>query len=159
MHVLRQDQDACSGTAPPDRLRRLKTLIGVGRRHPDIHDRDIGATALHLLQQLTAVRGQPGNFEAGLSQQPRKAFPQDHGIIGDHYPHGNSARSVVPRPGGLDTVSVPPSASTRSVSPRRPVPCPAAAPPIPSSATSMVSRPAAQAALTRTSLPCECFVA
>ena len=92
-------------------------------------------------QQLVAVAGQPHDLEPGLLEQPGEALAQDHGIVGERYSHGTSARSEVPRPGGLDTVIVPPSASIRSASPRSPEPPVGLAPPIPSSATSTTSRP------------------
>ena len=56
-------------------------------------------------------------------------------------PHGSSAITRVPPPGGLSTASQPPSASTRSERPRSPELREGSAPPIPSSATTTVSRP------------------
>ena len=93
-------------------------------------------------EQLVSVAGQPDDLEPGLLEQPGEALAQDHRIVGERYPHGTSARSEVPRPGGLDTVIVPPSASIRSASPRSPEPPVGLAPPIPSSATSTSSRAA-----------------
>src|SRR5581483_9499252 len=85
--------------------------------------------------------GESDDLEAGLSEQPRQALAQDHGVVGDDYAHGISARSLVPRPGGLDKVSRPPRASTRSARPRNPEPPAPVAPPIPSSETSSESTP------------------
>ena len=98
-----------------------------------------GLGALDQLKQSVGVGGEPDDLEAGLFEQAGEAFAQDHGVVGQGYAHGISARSVVPRPGGLEIVSRPPSASTRSASPRSPEPPVGVAPPMPSSAISMVS--------------------
>jgi hypothetical protein len=131
----------------------------VGRRHANVDDRDVRIRSLDERAQLLGIGGQTDHLESGLLEQPRKALAQDHRVIRDGYPHGISARSVVPRPGGLDTVTRPPSASTRSARPRSPEPTPAAAPPIPSSATSSTSRRFFSHAASRTSLACECLPA
>ena len=118
-----------------------------------------GIVPLHQLEQLVAVAGQPDDLEASLLQQPRKSLAQDHRVVGERYSHGISARSVVPRPGGLETVKLPPRASTRSAKPRSPEPPDVVAPPIPSSATSITSDRSSPLAVTRTSLPWECLAA
>ena len=52
---------------------------------------------------------------------------------------GSTARTSVPSPGGLSTLSEPSQAPTRSASPLSPEPAPACAPPTPSSRTSTTS--------------------
>jgi glycosyltransferase involved in cell wall biosynthesis len=61
---------------------------------------------------------------------------------------GSTARTSVPSPGGLVTLSEPSQAPTRSVSPLRPEPAPTLAPPIPSSRTSTTSAPSSRASRT-----------
>ena len=52
----------------------------------------------------SASAAKPDDLEARLVQQAGQTFAQDHGVVGEGYAHGISARSVVPRPGGLETV-------------------------------------------------------
>src|SRR2546421_9524837 len=109
--------------------------------------------------ELVGVGGETDHLEAGLLEQPSESLAQDHRVVCDDYPHGISTRKVVPRPGGLDTVSQPPSASTRSARPRSPEPPPDAAPPIPSSTSSSTRTRSSLRATRRTSLACECLAA
>ena len=69
------------------------------------------------VEQLVSVGREPDDLETGLLEQSGEALAQDHRIVGQGYSHGISARRDVPRPGGLETVSVPPSASMRSARP------------------------------------------
>jgi glycosyltransferase involved in cell wall biosynthesis len=61
---------------------------------------------------------------------------------------GSTARTSVPSPGGLDTLSDPSHAPTRSLSPLSPEPAPTLAPPMPSSRTSTTSLPSSRASRT-----------
>ena len=61
---------------------------------------------------------------------------------------GSTARTSVPSPGGLVTLSEPSQAPTRSVKPLSPEPAPTLAPPIPSSRTSTTSAPSSRASRT-----------
>ena len=58
---------------------------------------------------------------AGL-EEPGKTVPEQDLVLGDHNPHGNSAVTIVPRPRGLSTLTLPPRAATRSVMPNKPEP-------------------------------------
>ena len=70
------------GPALADDLGRPQALVGVGGRHPDVDDRDVGAGALHQLQQLVAVAGQPDDLEPGLREQAGQPLAQDHRVVG-----------------------------------------------------------------------------
>ena len=41
----------------------------------------------------------PTTSKPASTQQPRQALPQDQRVVGQHYPHGSSARMRVPRTG------------------------------------------------------------
>ena len=73
-------------------------------------------------QQARAVVGLRHDVDVVLAQQRDDPLAQQRLVLGDHDPHGSSARIVVGPPGGLVTVSVPSSASTRWRSPVRPPP-------------------------------------
>src|SRR5260370_28046153 len=90
--------------------------------------------------ELLGVIGLAHHLYAGLFQQPGRALPDQHGVVGDHDPHGISARMRVAPPATWPTQRRPPSAPTRSATSASPAsgsrPGPAAA----STATSMTSR-------------------
>jgi hypothetical protein len=67
-----------------DLVRRTQALIGVGRRHPDVDDGDVGAVRADLAQQVLGVPGLAGDLEAGLLEQAREALAQQHGVISEH---------------------------------------------------------------------------
>src|SRR5690606_2624076 len=77
---------------------------------------------------------------AGVGEDARQPRSQQHGVLGDHDPHGSSTEMVVGPPAGLITSIEPPSPVMRSRRPRRPVPLPTSAPPWPLSRTSITSR-------------------
>jgi hypothetical protein len=72
---------------------------------------------------------------------------------------GSQTCNVVPSPGGLCTVIVPPSASTRSVSPVSPEPLAGSAPPMPSSRTVSRRRPSTTSAATHMAVGRACLAA
>src|SRR5262249_18968166 len=148
--VLGQHEHAELRVACAQLPRRPQALVRVGRRHADVHDRDIGALLLHLAKQLVRVARLANDFEPRLGEQTRHSLAQEHGVVGDHDTQGISALSRVPAPGGLSRTSVPPSASTRSESPRSPDPPAGSAPPDPSSATSTTARPLRRYTVTET---------
>ena len=56
-------------------------------------------------QQPVAVLGLRDDVDVGVAQQRHDPLAQQREVLGDHDPHGSSARTVVPRPLGLVTVS------------------------------------------------------
>ena len=101
----------------------------MGRGHAHVDDRQVGLVALDDGEQVVGVVDGGDHLLPGVGQQPREAGAQEHGVLGDHDPHGSSTSSVVGPPGGLTTCMLPPWAITRSRSPRRPVPASGSAPP------------------------------
>src|SRR6185437_15923613 len=116
------------------------------------------ALGAHRLQQRTGVAHGGDHVEAVVAQQALQAVAQQREILGDHYSHGSSARTVVGPPGGLMTRSVPSSASTRRRKPLSPPPS-ASAPPLPSSWTSTESTPSPLQMRTSTRRAPECLPA
>ena len=63
------------------------------------------------------------DLDARLGEQPGQALAQQHGVVGDHDPHGSSASTSVPWGWFSLTRKVPRSADTRSARPCSPLPC------------------------------------
>ena len=51
--------------------------------------------------QLVAVVGLRHDLDAGAPQQRGDALADEQAVVGDHDPHGSSAVTTVPAPGGL----------------------------------------------------------
>src|SRR5262249_4603887 len=98
------------------------------------------------------------DLEVVVPQQPGQAVSQEREVLGDHDPHGSSARIVVGPPSGLSTVSFPSSASTRRRRPARPLPF-ASAPPWPSSVIATASVPFRRVTAIAIRAAPECLVA
>jgi hypothetical protein len=90
-------------------------------------------------------------------EESAKAFPEENLVFGDHYAHGSSAVTIVPAPGGLATMTLPPSAVTRSPMPSSPAPSEITAPPMPLSRMATTSLLLRLPALTVTAEALACF--
>ena len=97
------EQKAHVGELLADHKGRAQPVVGVFRRHPDVDDRHVRFVRTNLPQQILGVARLGDDFDSRLGEQPDGALPQQHGVVGDHYAHGISARSTVPSPGGLLT--------------------------------------------------------
>ncbi len=65
-------------------MRGAQALVGVGRRHPHVHDRDVGLVRADLAHQVLGVAGLADDVEARLLEQADEALAQQHGVIGDN---------------------------------------------------------------------------
>ena len=122
LDVLGEHQDRHVRPLLADHERGLDALVVERRRHPHVDDAHVRLVLGDGAQQRLAVVDRVDDLEAALLEQPRKAFAQQHRVLGDHGSHGSSTRSVVPVPGGLTTMKSPSMARTRSRSPLRPMP-------------------------------------
>ena len=117
LDVLGEDQDADVGVALARLDRRAHALVGERGREAHVDDREVGLVAADDAQQARAVVGLRDDVDVVLAQQGDDPGAQQRLVLGDHDPHGSSARIVVGPPGGLVIVSVPSSASTRCSQP------------------------------------------
>src|SRR6266702_930383 len=114
LQVLGQDQHPDVRVGAADLFRRDQALVGVGGRHLDVDDRHVGMFGGHDPEELLGVADLAGNVHAGVFEEAGCAFPDQHGVVGDHAPHGISARMVIPPFAPCRTWSWPFSAPTRS---------------------------------------------
>ena len=70
----------------PSRISRAATqaLVGVGRRHADVDDRNVGLVHGHVAQQVVGRPGLADDDEADFLEQPHDPFAQEHRVVGDH---------------------------------------------------------------------------
>jgi hypothetical protein len=114
LKVVGQDEHPDVRVRRADFLGGDEAFVGVGRRHLDVDDRDVGACQRDFAAQFPGGPGLADDVEAGLGQQPVKPVPEEYLVVCDHDSHGISAR-IIARPSGPRTVmTLPPSAPTRS---------------------------------------------
>lgn len=65
----------------PDLARRSEALVGVGGRHPDIEDGDVGLEVLHQADGPVAVSRGAHHLESRLLQEPGEALAQQNGVV------------------------------------------------------------------------------
>src|SRR6185312_15904410 len=114
LKVVGQDEHPDIRMRRADFLGGDEALIGVGGRHLDIDDRDVGAGQLDFAAQLLGRARLADDVEAGLGQQAIQPVPEKHLVVRDHHTHGISARSFVRPSGPCTTATQPSSAPTRS---------------------------------------------
>ncbi len=124
-----------SGCSSADLDGRAHALVLVGRRHPDVDDREIGLVLGDGGEERLTVADTRDHGVAGVLEQSCESLAQEHGILGDHDSHGIATSTVVPPPRGLAmskraAVRCNPVPETGEPDPRRTV-----APPTPSSET------------------------
>src|SRR5262249_39720244 len=144
VHVLGQDEDADVGQLATDLARGLEPVVGLARRHADVHHSHVGLQLSDLLDELVGVAHLGHDLEPRARQYARDALAHQHPVLAEHYAHGMLARTVVPSPTALSTVSAPSSVASLSASPRSPEPLAGSAPPRPSSRTSTTMRSPSQ---------------
>ena len=83
LDVLREDEHADARVALADLLGRAQALVGVGRRHPDVHDRDVRAVHRNMAEQVVSGAGLGHDLEACVLEQPRDPFAQEDGVVGE----------------------------------------------------------------------------
>ena len=73
---LREDEHPDLRMLGADRHRRLRPLVGVGRRHADVDDRDVGLLAPHDPLQRVGVTDLRDDLEAVLREDAGDALPR-----------------------------------------------------------------------------------
>ena len=101
IRVLREDDDPEVGVGPPEALGRADALVGVGRRHPDVGEDDVGRARLDGVEQLTEVP-RLDHLPDGrvLGQQGDEALPEQHAVLGEDDPHPGHGRNGRSAAGG-----------------------------------------------------------
>jgi len=59
----------------------------MGRRHPDVDDREIRLILAHEPEQLRAVTRLPHDLVSALLEQPRQALTHQDIVVGDDHSH------------------------------------------------------------------------
>ena len=91
LDVLGEDEHAGGRVPLADLLRRAQPFVGLGRRHPDVDDRDIGLVHRDVAQQVLGVSRLRDDVEAGVPEQARDSLAQEHGVVGEHDADGRGA--------------------------------------------------------------------
>src|SRR6185503_11516642 len=159
--MLAEHDDADLGPGLVELDRQPDPLVGLRRGHADIGQHDVGLRLLDERAEPVEVFRCADELEVrGAGEDPADPFPdQDVVLPVDDPDHstGRTAVSLVPRPGGLQTVNVPPRSAARPRSPRSPEPSVSLAPPTPLSLVSTSTWPPSAATRTRIDDARECF--
>jgi hypothetical protein len=114
LEVLAEHDDCRRRVLLPDAASRDQALVGVGRRHPDVDDRDIRIFQGDQAQERIGVGRFPDHVDPGVGEQSSESRPDQHDVIGNYDPHGITAVTTVAPVAVFDMVSCPPRAPTRS---------------------------------------------
>jgi len=75
-----------------------QTVVGEGRRHAHVDHGDVRAVLDDRVDQRRGVPDGGDDVAAGLAEQAHQPFAQQHRVLGQHYPHGTTASTLVPPP-------------------------------------------------------------
>ena len=89
LHVLRQHEDRGRRRTPADLDCRAQTFVGVGGRHSDVDDTEIGLVFGDGVEECIAVTDRGDHVEARVVEQSDDAVTEEHGVVG----HDRSERS------------------------------------------------------------------
>ena len=82
--VLGEHHDRGPGMPGADLARRAQALVGVGRRHADVDQGDVGRGLVDRPQQLLGRRRLARDGDPGLAQQGGDALADEEVVVGDH---------------------------------------------------------------------------
>ena len=77
LDVLAQDEDRGAGHPPAGLDGRPQALVALGRRHPDVDDRDVGSMLDDRLHERRAVADLGHDDPAGLGDQARQRLADE----------------------------------------------------------------------------------
>src|SRR6266566_2693439 len=70
-------------------FRSAETLVGVGRWHPDVHDRHIREVLARRPQQRVGIADLSDDLESRVCKEPGDAFADQDRIISEDEPQGH----------------------------------------------------------------------
>src|SRR5919197_927770 len=80
---LRQHQDPRVGTLAPQLDGGPQPVVGTGRRHLDVHDRNVGPVCERPAQEVLRVTDLQDDVKAGLDENARDALAHQHVVFTD----------------------------------------------------------------------------
>ena len=78
-----------------DDRRRVQSLGGVGRRHPDVNNDDIGWIGIDAFQKRMRVTDLRRDIEPRIAQHPGQPLTEQRSVVGDHHPQGGPTRERI----------------------------------------------------------------
>jgi hypothetical protein len=86
LSMRRQHHDARARKLLTDHPRRLQTLGGMRRRHPDINHHQLGRLLTNQPQELRPITGLPHHHKTRPLQQTGQTLPQQNVILSQDHP-------------------------------------------------------------------------
>jgi hypothetical protein len=87
LDVGRQHDDRDLREVPADRLRRVKALGRMTRRHPDIDEGQVRHERSHEREELSRIARLADDVVPGALHQGDEALAEQDVVVGDHHAH------------------------------------------------------------------------
>ena len=114
LQVVGQDEDGDRWVVPSDCLGRNDAFLGVGRRHLDVDDGDVGLVPRNERQKPVGRVSMADNLDTRVAKETREPLAQKRLVFCDHDAHGISTTSSIRPDVASDLLSTPSTAPTRS---------------------------------------------